>query len=100
MKNSMFSASATIQYKSYVNHRDGIIKNGGCIVSWHGLRLGYLYAIVDTCGTVVAVKKEGILANKLLNNMKSDLLFVMRELEAQQSAPRNLFWNEIDSPVE
>ena len=47
---------------TYANRRDNIIKNGGCYVKICGHRVAYLYAIVDTCGAVVEVTLEGILA--------------------------------------
>lgn len=95
-----FESLATINHKVYVNHRDGLVKNGGCILSWRNITLARLYAIVDTNGDVVAVAKGGILARYFGDSMKQELMWYLDEEERKNESPRNLSWNHIDTTIE
>lgn len=90
---------ATINHKVYANHRDGLIKNGGCILSWRNITLAHLYAIVDTNGDVVAVAKGGILARHFRDSMEQELMWYLDEEERKNESPRNLCWNHIDTLI-
>lgn len=94
-----FENLATINHKVYVNHRDGLVKNGGCILSWCNITLARLYAIVDTNGDVVAVAKGGILARHFGDSMKQELMWYLDEEERKNESPRNLSWNHIDTTI-
>lgn len=86
--------------ESYVNRRGGVVKNGGCTISWRGHRLAYLYAIVDTAGGVVKVKTEGLFKKHFEKELADELITVMQLEEDKDEQPRNLYYNAIDSPIE
>lgn len=91
---------STVHYKVHVNYREKVIRNGSCLVSWHGIKLGYIYAIVDTDGSVITVLRKGILSRFIFNNMEQNLIEALQKLENQTASKRWLCANHIDSPIQ
>lgn len=88
-----------VQYKRYTNQRYEIIRNGGCIVYLHDIKVAHLYAIVDTCGDIVEVTQQGIFAPFFKEEMEQQLLEHMTIEEGKQEHPRYLKFNYIDTPL-
>lgn len=85
--------------KCYANSRGGIIKNCGCLLKWHNFTIAYLYAIVDSRGSMTAVKTGGILARNLRDRMETELIDFISAQEDDCEHPRSIIWNRIDTPI-
>ena len=85
-----------MEYIPYVNNRDGHIKNGGCLMKFHGILLAYIYAIVGSDDAVVLVKCSPFISKKITEKLREKLTNYMYEEEKD----RNFHWNCIDSPID
>ena len=85
-----------MEYKTYVNRRDGLIKNGGCMMKFHGILLAYIYAIVGSDDAVILVKCSPFIREKTKEKLRKILIDVM----IKEENDRNFYWDYIDSPID
>ncbi len=83
-----------MEYIPYVNNRDGHIKNGGCLMKFHGILLASIYAIVGGDDALVLVDCSPFISKKIKDKLCENLLNCMYEEEKD----RRFHWDNIDSP--
>lgn len=84
-----------MEYKPYVKRRDGHIKNGGCMMKFHGIVLASIYAIVNSDDEVVLVECSPYISKRSKEKLREELISYMYEEEKD----RRFHWNNIDSPI-
>lgn len=82
-----------INVECYANWRDNCIKNGGVIISWHGIRLAYIYAILSVEHSLVLVVRKGLLAKHYQSLMQLRLYEYLHKNDSSING-----WNQIDTP--
>ena len=85
-----------MEYKAYVNSREGHIKNGGSMMKFKGLLLAYIYAVVNNDGAVILVKCSPFISEKTKDKLRNNLIKLMEDEEKD----RFFYWDYIDSPID
>lgn len=101
-ENFLFRVSrffATTNHKLYANYRNGCLKNGGCILTWHHIKLAHIYAIIGSNGDVIVTDISGILSRQLRESTEQELMQFLVKEERKNAFPRNLNLNYVDSHI-